>query len=325
MLNVRKTWMVALTLALAVYCSAPLSAAPLLGTKGAGDDADKWLLNDPEVVMTVNVKQMLGSEVFKAQLPEIKAHLEKNEEAKALFQTIGLDPFKDVDSILISAAGGSAKDAKALVVVKGRFDTDKIHKALAKESEKKDKVEAVKEGDQQLYMIKLQDRTVCAGFASKSVLVVTENKESTVEAIKNGGTKTAKIGKEMKSALSKFTGKESLTFAMVITDEIKKAIDRAPPQAKVAAKLQAITASLSVTDSVDLNITGHTSEPKAAKQLASTLASVKVVAGGFTEDYPLAGKILDELKINAEKDGVVVALKITKAMIDEARKLGGAK
>jgi hypothetical protein len=126
-------------------------------------------------------------------------------------------------------------------------------------------------------------------------------------------------------ALGKFTGKESLTFAMVVTDEIKKAIDKAPPQAKVAAKLEAITASLAVTDSVDLNITGHTADPKAAKQLASTLASVKVVAGGFTEDYPLAGKVLDELKINAEKEGVVIALKITKAMIDEARKLGGTR
>jgi hypothetical protein len=327
MLKVRKTWIVVLALALVAVCSAPLSAAPLLGTKGAGDDADKWLLSKPEAVLTINVKQMLASDVIKANMPAIKDALDKDEAAKTVLQSIGLDPFKDIDSVLISAAGGSAKDAKALVVIKGRFDTDKIHKALAKEAEKKDKIELVKEGDQQLYQVKLQEQTVWAGFASKSVLVVTQGKESTLDAIKNGGKKSAEIGKDMKSALGKFTGKESLTFAMVITEELKKAIDRAPPQVgKAASKLETLTASVSVNDAVELNITGHTSEAKAAKQLSSNLALVKVAAGGFTEDLPpIVGKILDEIKISAEKESVIVALKLTKAMIDEVRKLGGGK
>jgi hypothetical protein len=322
MLKVRKTWIVVLALALAAVCSAPLSAAPLLGTKGAGDDADKWLLDNPEAVMTINIKQFLASEAFKGDMPAIKAALDNNAEAKAVFEAIGLDPFKDIDSILISGSGGSAKDAKALIVIKGRYDTDKIHAALKKEAEKKDKVELVKEGDHQLYQLKVQEQTLYAGFASKSVLVMTQSKENTVDALKNGGKKPANISKEMKSALGKFTGKESMTFAMVITDEMKKLIERAPPQAKAAAKLQTLTASLTVTDGMELNITGHTSEAKAAKQLSSNLALVKVAAGGLTDGLPpIVEKILDEIKISAEKESVIVALKLTKAMLDEVRKL----
>src|SRR5262249_7273907 len=154
---------------------------------------------------------------------------------KTLLEAAGLDPFKDVDSILVSSAGGTGRDAKAQIVIKGRFDTDKIHTALKKEAEKKDKVEAVEEGEQQHYQSKLQDQVLWAGFASKSVLVMTHNKENTVDALKHGGTKSAKIGKEMRTALGKFTGKESLTFAMVISDDLKKQFDKAPPQVGKAA------------------------------------------------------------------------------------------
>jgi hypothetical protein len=327
MLSVRKLSILFFALALVGVGSTPLGAAPLLGTKGAGDDADKWLLSEPEAVMTINIKQIIGSDIFKANRPKVKEMIDHSEGVKTLLEAAGLDPFKDVDSILISSAGGTGRDAKAQIVIKGRFDTDKIHTALKKEAEKKDKIEAVKEGDQQLYQIKLQDQVLWAGFASKSVLVMTHNKENTVDALKHGGTKSAKIGKEMRTALGKFTGKESLTFAMVISDDLKKQFDKAPPQVgKAASKLQTLTASLTVNDAVDLNITGNTSEEKAAKQLSGGLALLKVAAGGLTEDLPpIVGKVLDEVKISAEKESVVIALKLTKAMIDEARKLGGDK
>jgi hypothetical protein len=81
---------------------------------------------------------------------------------------------------------------------------------------------------------------------------------------------------------------------------------------------------LTVTDTVALNVTGNSSEAKAAKQLAQGLQLLKGAAGLAAEDFPpIAGKVLEEIKITAEKESVVIALKITKAMIDEAAKLGG--
>lgn len=297
--------------------------------QGLGDDADKWLISEPDFVMTLSIKQMLGSAIFKDNLPALKNMITADESVKTLLETAGLDPFKDIDSILLSGSGNSAKDAKGLLVIKGRFDPDKVHAAVKKAAQGKGgNIELVKEGDKQLVAIKMQDQTFYAGFASKSVIVLTLSKESTLDAIKNGGTKTAKIGTEMKTALNKFTGKESLTFAMVVNDELKKRLETVqPPQiGKAAAKLQTLTASLTITDEVDFNVTGNTTEAKAAKQLSGGLSLLKAAAGGFTEDLPpIVGKVVDEIKIGAEKDSVVISLKLTKAMIEEARKQGGGK
>ena len=179
MLSARKVWMAAMALTLAVVWTGAASAAPLLGIKGGGDDADKWLVNDAELVMTINIKQMTSSPLFKAGEPMLKELLKHNEEAKTLMEATGIDPFKDVESILFSASGSSAKDAKGLFVVRGKFDTDKIHTALKKEAAKKDaELELVKEGQVQLYKVKKDDNMIVAGFASKSVLVMTEQQGS---------------------------------------------------------------------------------------------------------------------------------------------------
>jgi hypothetical protein len=323
MLPARKTWLALVVVTLAAGWTPPTSGAPLLGIKGGGEDADRWLSPNPEVVMTINVKQMVGSAIVKANLPMLKDQIKNNESLKALLDATGVDLFKDIDSVLISGSG-SAKDAKALVVVKGTFDTMKIHTALKKEAESKKEIELLVEDGKQLYAIKAKDQTMYAGFASKSILVLTESREATVHAIKNGGKKVSPISKEMKEALNSFTGKESLTLAMVVNDELKKLLEKAPAVGKAAGKLQTLTASLTITDTLALNVTGNASEAKAAEQLSRGLAAVKATAGVALDELPaIVGKVVDAIAIKALKSSVIISLKVTKEMIDEAAKLGG--
>ena len=101
----RKTWMSLLALALAVVCTAASRRARCSVSRGGGDDADKWLVHNAEVVMTINIKQMTGSAIMKANLPMIRDLIKNNEEVKAVFEATGLDPLKDVDSILIERHG----------------------------------------------------------------------------------------------------------------------------------------------------------------------------------------------------------------------------
>jgi hypothetical protein len=320
--------MAAAVLTVAAWAS-PAGAAPLLGIKGGGDDAEKWLVNEPEFVMTINIKQMTESAILKANLPMMKELLKNNEEAKAFLEATGLDPFKDVQNVLVSASGTSAKDAKGLIVVRGNFDPDKIHTALKKEAEKhKDsEIELIKEGGVQLIQFKKDDKVMVGGFANKSILVLTNTKEATCEAIKNGGKQPAKINKEMKAALSKFTGKESLTMALVVNDELKKLIEKAPRVGEAASKLLTLTASLTVTDGVALNVAGNASEKKAAKQLAGMLTMLKAVGQGAVQGMedlpPVLGDILEAVKISNESESVSVDLKVTKEMIEKLHKPGG--
>jgi hypothetical protein len=324
MLSIRRWILVVAVLAVLAVWSAPLAAAPVLGIKGAGEDADKWLLPDAEVVMTINVKQLVGSDLMKANLPKIKDLMKNNEQIKAVLDATGLDPFKDITSILVSGSGSTAKDAKALIVVKGKFDADKIHTALKKEAEKKEKegeIELVTEGGKQLYKFKSHDQALFAGFAGSSILVMTPSKEATLDAIKNGGRKTVKMSKEMRDALATFTGKESLTVATVVTDELKKTLEKAPQVGKAAAKLKTLTAALTVTNEVSLNINGATSEAKAAEQLSRGLSVLKAAAGVATDELPpIVGEILEAIKITSANENVTIALKITKEMLEKANK-----
>jgi len=322
-----KTWLALLALAVALVCVAPAGAAPLLGTKGAGDDADKWMVDDADFVFVLNLKQMLGSDIMKKHGTEAaKTLIKSNEQVKTILEAAGLDPFKDVDSMLVSGTlGARAAPSRGLVVLKGRFDPAKAMKVAR---DKKDDVEVIKQGDVELIKVKIQDQSAFAAFAGKNTLVIAQTKEATADWISNGGKKSAKVSKPMKTALDGFKGNESLTFSMIVTDDLKKLIARVPQLAVAGPKLQTLTASLTITDAADLKVVGATSDAKAAKQLQGVVTVLKgvlqVTVQGADENIGAAlGDILDAVKVTSDKDGVQISLKVSKEQIEKAGKGGG--
>src|SRR5438046_2935281 len=101
---------------LALACASAVWADPLLGTKGAGDDADRWLLDDAELVLSINLKQLIDSDIMKKQggAAGVRDLLKSSEGVRLTLEAAGIDPLKDVDSILVSGSGGSKSDVKAL-------------------------------------------------------------------------------------------------------------------------------------------------------------------------------------------------------------------
>jgi len=315
------TWLA--LLALALTCSAA-PAAPLLGTKGAGDDADKWMIDDADFVFVLNMKQMAGSDIMKKSgIEAARGLIKSNEQAKAILEATGLDPFKDVDSMLISGTLGTRASSKGLVVIKGRFDPAK---ALKVARDKKDDVEVQKEGSIDLIKLKVQDQSAYAAFAGKNTVVVTQSKDSTVDWVKNGGKKLAKVSKPMQTALAGFKGTESLNFAMVITDDLKKLIGRVPQLAVAGPSLQTLTASLTITDAADLKVVGNTSDAKAAKQLERAVTALKGVAQIMVQSDEnigaVLGDVLDAVKVSSSKDGVQIGLKLNKEQLNKVGKGG---
>src|SRR5262249_35054124 len=63
MIRVRMTWLALVALALA--WTAPAGAASLAGLRVAGNDADRWLVDDADFVVVVNMKQLAGAELMK--------------------------------------------------------------------------------------------------------------------------------------------------------------------------------------------------------------------------------------------------------------------
>lgn len=321
MFRARMTWFALVVLALAWTC--PVGAAPLLATRAVGNDADKWIVDDADFVLVFNMKQLAGSELMKKGGAEAITGLVKtHDQAQAILDATGLQPFKDIDGILVSGTlGARTADARGLVVVKGRFDPDKAVGV----ARKKDGVEVVKDGETDVIKLKVQDQNVYGAFVDRTTLVVSLSQESTVHWVKNGGKKQARLGATLRSALGNFKGSESLTFALVLTEDLKKRISKVPQLAVAGPKLETLTASLTVTDAAELNLVGGTSDPKAARQLQNSLGVLKRVAEVMVqgEDSPFGktvGEVLDEVKISSDKDGVHISCKLSKDKLEKLTK-----
>jgi len=141
MLAIRKLSLAAL--ALVAMVAVQLSAAPIPGVKAGGEDGDKWLLDDAEIVMVLNFKALYDSKLMKDGYTKmLQDKLKDDPKAKEFQEKTGLDITKDVDSVIISAGGTSKETAKGRIVFKGNFDVEKLSKSI----KSSDKVTASKEG-----------------------------------------------------------------------------------------------------------------------------------------------------------------------------------
>jgi hypothetical protein len=327
MFSQRKVWSTLALLSLVVVSAAKADPSP--EPKGVTVDDSKWLLPDAEFFVKFNVKQMMGSDLMtKGGIAALKDAIKNNEQLKGVLDATDLDLTKDIDSIMASGSGNSAKDAKALVVIRGKFNQVKMQDALEKAAKKDDKLKIVKEGTTTLYEFPAGDTNMYAAFADKNTMVLTHSKEATVAAVKEGGKKSVTLSKGMKSALGKFTGKESVTMALVINDDLQKMLANIPNVGAAASKVSTLTTSMTLTDAVALEIAGVTGEAKSAKNLSNVITALKATGALLLADNeqvpPIALEMLNAVKVSATKEAVLVDLKVTKEMLDKAGK-GGAK
>jgi hypothetical protein len=336
MLSLRKTRLAWLGLGVAVCCLAgTASAAPASGKAAEPGPDTRWIASDSEMVLTVNIRQILNSAaVKKGGLEGLKAEIKKGGK---FFEAAGLDPLRDLDSLTLSA-GGPAKEAKVQMVLRGRFDPAKFKAAAQRLA--RDKPEELKvsdEGKTTLYQIKMPeppgvplppgaagfDKPLFGAFADNNTFVLTPSKEGTLEALKGVGKKP-RLGKDLNSALAKFTGRESMALAVVVTDEMKKALGKLPRTGAIAPKLQTLTAELLLTDAAQFNLQINAEDADTAKEVLDLvktgLGVAKAFLGMSEEVPPVVGDLLDAIKTTREKNSVVVSIKVTEKMLEKAGK-----
>jgi hypothetical protein len=306
-----------LALALAALLALPAAAeAPKL---------DPLVPADAEMVVVFNVRQLFESPLVKKYgLKDLKDALKKNEQVGQLLTAAGVDPFKDVTSVVLAGKPSPAND-KMLVVVRGNFDPEKIHKVAVGIAEKKPgELKITKEGDRQVYETKAEGKPAYATFADKGTLIVSPSKEYTLETAKNAGKAAARPSKELTQAVAKVSDKDALWLALVITDEMKQAMAKNPQTAAIAPKLEAVTGSLTVTDDLKASVLIHTTDPKAAAELRKMINQVKPLLAVFAQQdekhADLYAELLSNLKITADAKTVDITLKVSQELIEKAAK-----
>lgn len=310
-----KTWLPVLGVGLAaLYLAGAARAA----------DADKLTPSDAELVVSVNVRQLLDSELFKKYGKNEAVKSLKDDKTQKLLSAVGLDPLKDVENVLITAAGSSSP--KVLIVAHGKFDVDKIKVAAKNYAETKpDELKITTEDGLTIYEGKNADskQSIFAHFVEDGkTLLASTDKAYLTQVIKSP---SAGPSKQMQAALSKVGGKESVWIAAVISDDMKKQIGSNPQTKDLADKLEAVTGSINIATDVQTSLVIHTTDAKAATAVKKMLNQIKGALALFAPSNeqagPIIGEVLDNLKISTEQNSVKVSLKVTEEEIEKATKL----
>lgn len=251
--------------------------------------AGKYLPNDTELVATVNLQQILQSDVAKSNkflIDLIKSKVNDSLEDKGLDKWLskaGFDLFRDLSRVtLVPDSNGAANfsDALRLIILEGKFDADKIEEAaLAAKKEAGGGLKIIMISGVKAFEISPQDeKSIYAGILNKKTMIICANKKDFEEAVAraNGDKKPNFKSEGFSNAYKMLTGKESI--AIVATSDImSKFSENNPnagnPQAKGALdqlkKMDAMSMAITIQKDIDFQVGVNAKDEKTAKDFAA--------------------------------------------------------
>jgi hypothetical protein len=312
MLLRRQHWLKALTVSL---------AALVLAVPARAVQPDPLVPADAELVVNINVRQILDSAVIKKNaLDKIKKDIKDNAEVQKLMEATGLDPLKDVDTVVLAVAGLSKP--KFLLVMHGKFNPEKIHSAVEAAAKKDDNLKISKEGNLNIYETTKGKDVFCTTVLDRSTVLLAQEKDYLLKAAKSDGK--AMISKGLQGALSRVTGKESIWGAMYLSKELKDTIAKNPMAAQFANKMEAITGSLNLADGANFILQIHTADAQAAGQLGKAVEGIKALVALQVKGQPNVPQsvkdIVDNLMVNTKGTSVGISLDVTEEQIEKVIK-----
>jgi hypothetical protein len=269
---------------------------------------------------------VLDSPVGKKYLQEVvKTVLKQNADLQKPLTAAGVDPLKDVSSVVV-AASDVAGD-KVLVIVRGTFDPDKAQ-AAAEDFARKNPRQLVthKEGELRVYEHKNGEQSAYVAFADRGTVLVSLSKKNVVEAARTGSAKTGTLKKEFVALLEKVDGKQAVWMAALAPEAMKKALAGNPNTEEIADKINAFTAEVGVDKDVQAGFRVHTADAKTADSVSEALDGFKGFAKLAAQNNKEVGKLLSEvvegIKITTDKGVVNLNVKVTDEMIERGLKKG---
>jgi hypothetical protein len=303
-------------------------------------EVDKFLPNDTEAVITLNVRQVLDSPLVKKYgEEEIKKALNKDEKAKKILAALGLDPLKDINSVTIAVATLAPGQGlnKGLLIVHGKFDTDKF-RAKAEEvvKEQGDALKVHKVGGYTIYETKPAKEkgtpggldAMFVGLVSSNTLVAGGTQDAVVEALdKDAGKKKSGVNKELQGLLEKADAKQSL-WAVTPASALRKSPLGKQDDAKAfLAKCESISLGVTVADDVKAQLLFAATNATAAKDLTAKLndglEQAKQIVGFLVtnnKDVAPVVDFLDTVKVAAQGNAVTVKGEFDKDAIEKSIK-----
>jgi hypothetical protein len=229
-----------------------LAVAPL-----RAGEVDKYLPDDAEMVISVNVKQIVESELFKKNV-EAKAReaLKNQDELQDALKDLGFDPFTDIERVIAARPAGGEQD-RGLLIVHGKFDLDRFQakaEKIAKDQPDLLKVHKVANGaggKLLVYEVALAEQAppLFVALPNKSTLLASPGKDYVVDALKKD--KPSLKNKDIAALLRSMNDKQGVSVAVVG----EALVEGASADVKdLFAKVDAVGGGVTVGDEIKLEV-----------------------------------------------------------------------
>jgi len=288
--------------------------------------ADPHLPPDTELVVSINVRHLLNSDLFKKNaLGPARDALKEIPGVSDFLRDIGFDPFRDLDHLTIASPANPAAD-RGLLIAQGKFDVAKIEarvKAAAKDAGgdflKVHKVGDAKGGQIQLFELAVpgQDVSMFLAFGGATTLVASPGKDYVVEAVRRGRAKRALLlkNRDFQAMIERMDAKQTVSIALLGKAVRGDWLDSMPRQVKDALnKIDALGGGVTLTEDIRFEIALACKGEDDARALKETgdaglkfgLAALALIAGERKELAAVL-EVVKTLRLTAK--GKVVTLR----------------
>jgi hypothetical protein len=308
-----------------IFLAMLLLAAPVRAA-----EVDKLLPNDCECVLTVNISQLLTSELNKKHgLLKMEELLKSNVEIQDHFKSLGLDPLKDISSV-IWASADTGDPSKALIIIHGKFDPKKFEaKADEVAQNYGDILKIHKVGISRLYEVGIPGQSpYFVAVVDASTVIASAGKEYMIEALtKVAGTKKSEVKKELADLVRKVAPDRTLWLVA-----LKSALEHSPLSADdnarpVLAKIETGYLGVSVGRDLRAEFDLTTKSAETAKELDKELLEkldkakgiVSILVGNVKELQILLD-LAEAMKVTSQGNKVSLRGQIGPEAIDKSLK-----
>jgi hypothetical protein len=300
-----------------------------------GGELDRYLPADTEIYVTVNVRQILDSDLFKNHLQDQARDALKNVDMlEDILKDLGFDPFRDLERVIVASPGGADAD-KGLIIAHGRFDLAKF-KAKGEEAVENHpeaiKLHKVPDGlGGQLLVYEVTafdaDMPLFVALPSKDTLVASAGKDYVVDALKKTGgkNKTVLNNKEMQDLLEKMDSRQSLGMAALGSALVNGNLPE--EAAKSLKKVEAIGAGITIGDDIKVEGVLSTKSPEDARAIKDTVdqglkqaLTVMALLATAQKEFNPALEIVKSIKVTTRGNLVAIKGQINGDVIEDSFK-----
>lgn len=283
----------------------------------------KLLPGDTELVLSVNLKQMLNSEVakqYKDVLDQARGFLEgqiQNNPAAKYLEKTGFDMLRDLHSVTVASNGTKDVDAMFLVI-EGKFNVEKVH-AVAEEiaGENAEVLKVSKIGSTKVYEITPpgENKRIYAALINDTTLVVAPTQDALKDSI--SGTPRKAMKANFKSLLKTTSNKQSFSFAATGSALGRLAADAPIPNGDAFAGMlqgvDGISLAITIAKDIQFQLGINAADEETAKKTVAAgnfgLLTVRTMAAQKAKENAELQPLVDiakTLRITSEGNNVLL-------------------